>query len=195
MKYSEKEKYALVKRYYDGEAVADVCAERGISKSTFYSWIKPYKTDYTDSGVCVSGAEFIKMRNKVERLESIIEVLQKVDCNIESPLKVKLNELEKLYGQYSVHVLCDALQLSRGTFYNHIFRNKRENNSYQIHRTMLSEKIMQIYNESNQIYGATKIKAVLDSQDIHTSVHMVSELMNEMNISSIRADSKRIYKQ
>lgn len=195
MKYSENEKYELVKRYYDGEAVADICAENGIAKSTFYSWIKPYKTDYTELGVCVSGAEFVKMKNKVERLENIIAVLQKVNCNIESPLKVKLNELEKLYGQYSVHVLCDALQVARGTFYNHIFRNKRENNSYQIRRTMLSEKIMQIYNESNQIYGASKIKAILETQDIHTSEHMVSELMNEMNISSIRSNSKRIYNQ
>lgn len=195
MRYSEKEKYELVKRYYDGESVADICAEKEIAKSTFYSWLKPYKTTSTDTGTIVSGAEFVKMKNKVDRLKKIIEVLQKVDCNIESPLKVKLNELEKLYGQYSVRVLCDALQVARGTFYNHIFRNKRENNSYQMRRTQLSEKILQIYNESNQIYGATKIKAVLDLQDIHTSVRMVSELMNEMNISSIRSDSKRIYKQ
>ena len=87
------------------------------------------------------------------------------------------------------------MQVARGTFYNHILRNKRENNSYQMRRMQLSEKILQIYNESNQIYGATKIKAVLEWQDIHTSVRMVSELMNEMNISSIRSDSKRIYKQ
>lgn len=195
MKYSEKEKYELFKRYYDGESAADICAEKGIAKSTFYSWLKPYKTTSTDTGTIVSGAEFVKMKNKVERLEKIIEVLQKVDCNTESPLQVKLNELEKLYGQYSVRVLCDSLQVARGTFYNHILRNKRANNSYQMRRTQLSEKILQIYNESNQIYGATKIKVVLELQDIHTSVRMVSELMNEMNISSIRSDSKKIYKQ
>ena len=103
--------------------------------------------------------------------------------------------MEKLYGQYSVHVLCDALQVARGTFYNHIFRNKRENNSYQIRRTQLSEKILQIYNASKQIYGAKKIKAVLEQQGVYTSVKMVSELMNEMNIASIRSDSKKIYKQ
>lgn len=184
-----------MRRYYDGETVAAICAEQKIPSSTFYSWIKPYKVTHTDSGVCVSSAEFVKMKNRVERLEKIIEVLQKVDCNIESPLKTKLNELEKLYGQYSVHVLCDSLQVARGTFYNHIFRNKRENNSYQIRRTQLSEKILKIYNESNQIYGARKIKAVLESQDIHASVQMVSELMSEMNISSIRTDLKRIHKQ
>lgn len=195
MKYTEKEKYEIVKRYYDGESAADICAEKGLAKSTFYSWLKPYKTETTESGVCVSAKEFVKLRKKIKRLESIVEVLKKVNCNVESPLKIKLNELEKLYGQYSVHALCDALEVARGTFYNHIWRNKRENNSYQIRRTQLSEIILQIYNKSNQIYGATKIKAVLDAMDIRTSVHMVSELMKEMNISSIRTDSKRIYNQ
>lgn len=164
MRKTDEEKYALVKRYYDGEPVAFICSEQGLAKSTFYSWLKPYKTTSTESGVIVSGAEFIKMKNKVDRLEKMIEVLQKVDCNIDAPLKTKLNELEKLYGQYSVHVLCDALQVARGTFYNHIFRNKRENNSYQIRRTQLSEKILQIYNASKQIYGAKKSKRCLSNK-------------------------------
>ena len=51
-----------------------------------------------------------------------------------SNLKDKLNELEKLYGQYSVHVLCDALDIPRGTFYNHIKRNKRDDTYYAKHR-------------------------------------------------------------
>lgn len=151
MRKTDEEKYALIKRYYNGEPAAFICAEQGIAKSTFYSWLKPYKTTSTESGVVVSGAEFVKMKNRVECLENMIEVLRKVDCNIESPLEVKLNELEKLYGQYSVHVLCDSLQIARGAFYNYIFRNKKENNRYQMHQTQLSGKILQIYNESNQI--------------------------------------------
>lgn len=74
----------------------------------------------------------------------MIEVLQKVDCSIEAPFKIKLKR-----GQYSVRVLCGVLQVLRGTFYNHIFRDKRANKSYQIGRTQLSEKILQIFNESN----------------------------------------------
>ena len=83
MRKTDEEKYALVKRYYDGEPVAFICSEQGLAKSTFYSWLKPYKTTSTESGVIVSGAEFIKMKNKVDRLEKMIEVLQKVDCNID----------------------------------------------------------------------------------------------------------------
>jgi len=36
----------------------------------------------------------------------------------------KLMALEKLYGQFSVHALCEALDVSRGKFYNHIFRRR-----------------------------------------------------------------------
>ncbi|MCQ2511842.1 MAG: hypothetical protein MJ092_00395 [Lachnospiraceae bacterium] len=42
---------------------------------------------------------------------------------VDAPLSDRLMELERLYGEYHVHALCDALEVSRGTFYNHIKRN------------------------------------------------------------------------
>ena len=47
-----------------------------------------------------------------------------MDCCTKSPLKLKLSELEKQYGKYETHILCDALDVDRGTFLNHIKRNK-----------------------------------------------------------------------
>lgn len=42
------------------------------------------------------------------------------------PLRKKLETLEEIYRKedlsYSVHELCEALGVARGTFYNHIFR-------------------------------------------------------------------------
>ena len=64
------------------------------------------------------------MKQKLQKLEQKLEILQKVDCTATAPLQDKLNELTKLYSQYSVHALCEALCVSRGTFYNHIFRRK-----------------------------------------------------------------------
>ena len=77
-----------------------------------------------DSGYVVSQQEFIKMKQRIQKLEQKVEILQKVDCTVSSPLQEQLQELAKLYGQYSVHALCKALCVSRGTFYNHIFRRK-----------------------------------------------------------------------
>ena len=139
--YTDSGKFALVERYYNGESVASICLSTDVARSTFYSWLKPYQTTYTDTGHAVSAFEFVKMKRRSEKLEQMIEVLQKVNCTHLSPLKDKLNELSLLHGQYSVDVLCEALNFSRRTFYNHTFRNKRDNNSYQIRRTHLSEEI------------------------------------------------------
>lgn len=41
-------------------------------------------------------------------MAQMIEVLQKIEYTASSSLQEKLFALEKLYGQYSVHVLCEA---------------------------------------------------------------------------------------
>ena len=42
-------------------------------------------------------------------------------------LQQKLYVAEKLSGEYSVHRICDKLDIARGTDYNHILRSKRDN--------------------------------------------------------------------
>ena len=195
-KFSDEEKYSLVERYYGGEPVSDICLSANIVRSTFYSWLEPYKVDYTKKGKHgVSAAEFVKIKKQNEKLSQIIEILKKVNCTVSSPPKEKLSELALLYGQYNIHVLCEALEVPRGTFYNHVLRNKVDNKSYQFRRNELSEKIKEVYEKSNQIYGAKKIRAVLVEQGIIVSDKMVSELLHEMNLTSIRLGAKKNYFQ
>lgn len=193
MKRSSEEKAQLVARYYNGESVSSICTQEGISRSTFYTWLQPYQTATTKSGVSISAAEFVKMKQKLEKLEQKIVILQTVNCTASAPLQQRLRELERLHGQYSVHVLCEALQVDRGTFYNHLLRNKKDATSYQFRRTELSELIREVYDESNQIYGAKKIKAILANRGVAVSDKMVAELMSEMNLYSIRTGAKKNY--
>lgn len=74
-----------------------------------------------------------------------------------APLKEKLYEIEKLYGKYSVHILCETLDVSRSIYYNHILRNKKQNNSYAEERAVLSKAISEIYEESHGLFGSDKI--------------------------------------
>lgn len=46
MRLSTEEKQSLVSRYHTGESVAEICADTGIARSTFYSWIKPYSSKH-----------------------------------------------------------------------------------------------------------------------------------------------------
>lgn len=69
-----------------------------------------------------------------------MKVIKAAECSLSAPLQEKLDALEKLYGQYSVHVLCKALEVSRGTFYKHIFRKKKVA-EYDLHREEIREQI------------------------------------------------------
>lgn len=109
------------------------------------------------------------------------------------PLKVKLDALEELYGKYSVHMLCDALKVSRGTFYNNILRNKRDNSWYSKQREIHRVRIQQIYDDNHQIFGAAKIAAIMKEDGYRISAETVRELMCDMGLTSIRQDAKAIY--
>ena len=194
MRLSKEEKQSLVARYRAGESVAEICANAGIARSTFYTWIKPYTATKTDSGYVASQQEFIKMRQQIQKLEQKVEILQKVDCTVSSPLQEKLQELTKLYGQYSVHALCEALCVSRGTFYNHIFRRK-EVTVYDKRRAEMREHIKSVFDESHQRFGANKIAAVLSEQGIRISPKYTAELMREMGLQSVTLYSKRDYQK
>lgn len=92
-------------------------------------------------------------------------------------------------------MLCDALKVSRGTFYKHILRNKKSNTWYAKRREEFRAKIQQIYDDNNQIFGAAKIAAVMKNEGYHISVEMVRELMRDMGLLSIREGAKDFYEK
>lgn len=192
--YSSEEKASAIARYLEGgESVLSISADTGISRSSLYAWIKEERN--TADTVEFSLKNFRIMVNKISRLEGIIEILQRVNCTVSSPLEEKLPAMEELYSQYSVHMLCDALQVPRGTFYNYIFRNKRDNTWYAKRREELRIRIQEVYDESNQIFGAGKIAAVMKEEGWQVSQEMVRKLMREMGLLSIRQGAKKVYEK
>ena len=49
------------------------------------------------------------LKKESEKLRQMFEVLKKVDCTQSSPLRTKLNEMEKLKDEYSANILCEAV--------------------------------------------------------------------------------------
>lgn len=190
-KYTKEVKSDVLKLYQKGTPIQLIIQNTDIPRSTIYHWIKNpplSKKEETAKTIRI-------LEDKVKRLEGIIEILKKVNCTVSAPLQERLYELEALQGQYNVHMLCEALDVSRGTFYNHIFRNKRDNVWYLKRREELREKIQQVFDESKQIYGAGKITAVLKERGYITSEKMVRYLMQEMGLISIRQVSKSLYEK
>ena len=196
-KYTDEEKQKIIDRYISGgEASAGILADTGIPKSTFYSWLKAYKEKQVNSKrKPINIRNFHLLENKVVRLEGIIEILQSVTCTAKSPLKERLCAAEQLYRKYNVHMICDALKIPRGTFYNHVFRNKKDNTWYSKRKEELRMRIQEIYDENNQILGAGKIAAIMRNEGAKVSEEMVRTLMRDMGIGSIRQVAKKLYEE
>ncbi len=90
-------------------------------------------------------------------------------------------------------MICDAFDIPRGTFYNHVLRNKKDNTWYAKCREELRIRIQEIYDDSNQIFGAAKIAAVMKSEGVKVSNEMVRTLMRDMGLASIRQSAKKLY--
>ena len=167
-KYSVFEKQAAVERYRKGESVSSIVSDTGIPRSTIYSWIK-HTADEASAKPTVSLKNYRFLEKKVQRLQGIIEILKRVGCSALDPLSTKLAAMEALQDQYSVHMLCEALEVPRGTYYNFILRNKRTHTWYAKRREELRLEIQRIYDDSHQIFGSGKICAIMKENGIRVS--------------------------
>ena len=192
-KYTNEQIKKCCLAYRRGMPVSKLVKKYGVPRSTIYFWLKKYKdmpTHHPDNYLNIAHNRPIEKKQK-EKMKNICEILQKVDCTVSSPLRIKLYELEKLYGQYNVHHLCEALQVDRGTFYNHVLRNKKQNAQIIVRRIELSKVIKRLYEDSRGIYGSRKIHAIMQSQGYVVSLKFVKSAMAEMNIRSIRDLTKK----
>ena len=140
-KYTADVRSTILERYKSGESVSHIATSACIARSTIYKWIN--QSIEESRQVEISLYSYRLLEKKAARLKKMIEVITKAKCSPGAPLKVKLSALESLYGQYSVHLLCEALDVPRGTFYNHIFRNKRDKTWYTQRREELRVEIHQ----------------------------------------------------
>ena len=193
MKYSNDEKRSIIARYQQGESITALSDELNIPRSTLYRWLKSFPTD---SGGCPSTSSFCDyalLQRKVEKLQNIITILKSADCLVSAPLKERLYALEPFFGKYEVHTICEALDVDRGTFYNHMLRSKRENAWFEKRRKEYCQLIRDVFDEYHQVLGAEKIRTILIQRGHHASAAYISRLMREMGLSSVRTTAKQEY--
>ena len=124
-KYPLEFKKQAIRRYEKGESIPALCQELHVSQSTFYYWRNQYRSIQT-SAHTYTPAEFDALVRRLQKAEHKLSIIQLSGYLSKVPLQDKLATLEHFHNEmsdlYSVHELCEALDVSRGTFYNHIFR-------------------------------------------------------------------------
>ena len=122
--YTEEVRSQVITRYKNKESVINISKETGIPRSTIYRWINDY-TAKNSTHQNAKNKEIKELEHKIEKLQTMLAIIRELGISINAPLKEKLNAMAPLYGKYNVHWLCEAMQVDRGTFYNHIFRIKK----------------------------------------------------------------------
>ncbi len=83
--------------------------------------------------------------------------------------------------QYSVTLLCQALEVSVSGYYAW---RQREVSEHQREDARLKAVIQQIFLEHRQVYGSPRIHAVLKARGVHCSRKRVVRLMQQLGISA-----------
>lgn len=150
MIYTDQEKTIIVAQYKQGTSAQELSKKYGVCERTIYRWAKKYNDIVPEEKRTLTAKEYDMLLHRVEKLENIVAILKTVNCTVHAPLKEKLTELELLHGQYDIHTLCEALEVSRGTFYNHIFRNKRDNAWFEKRRAEYQVIVREVFDEFHQ---------------------------------------------
>lgn len=126
-----------------------------------------------------------------------MKIIRLSQCITSVPLQKRLSILENLYHRldntYSVHELCEALDVARGTFYNHIFRRADRNQRDQ-EQAQLMHLVRQAFDDSGQRYGTEKIRITLAEGGVRVSTKRIAAIMQELDLRSIRVDSKKQFR-
>ena len=85
------------------------------------------------------------------------------------------------------------MNVDRGTFYNHIRRNKRENAWFAKRREEYRHIVQEVFDEYHQILGPEKLRAVLVERGHQVSTKFIASIMKEARLCSIHTNAKANY--
>ena len=195
--YSTKFKTEVIKRYQNGESILALSQELCIAQSTIYHWRKEYYSIKTANRT-YTPKEFDALSRRLEKLEHEMEIIKQSGYIADVPLQKKLSILESIYRQadntYSVHELCEALDIARGTFYNYIFR-RADHSKREEAQAELMRLVQQVFDDSSQRFGAEKIRVTLTESGVCVSTKRIAAIMRELGLQSVRPDAKKQYKK
>ena len=195
--YPAEFKAKIIKRYQKGESIQSLSQELHIAQSTLYDWRREYCSIKTANRT-YTPKEFDTLSRRLEKLEHELEIIRLTGYISNVPLQKKLVFLESLYQKsdnpYSVYELCEALDVARGTFYNHIFRRADRSKRDQ-EQARLMRLVQQVFDDSAQRFGAEKIRIALTESGIRVSTKRIAAIMQELDLHSIRPDAKKQFKK
>ncbi len=192
--YPEKEKVAVISRYLNGETISKISQTTKISRTTIYAWIKERNNSFNKAKT-PNFRYLHDLQEKCNKQQKIIEILQRPPYTPSALLSRRYEVIKSLSDEYNVSILCEALKVAKGSYYNHILRNKNGNTKAAKRKSEMLPVIEQIFHDYNEIFGSSKIFAILKERGYAISESTVAKIMHDNGMFSIRDCAKTLYKQ
>lgn len=192
--YTPEIKAQAIEMHNTGKSVATISKELNISESTLRHWLLRYPSPEQITAE-QSTHETARLAAECTRLTNTVEIIKQSGFVNEVSLQRRLEFALNLYNQnsgYTARELYEALNIAKGTFYYRL-NHSTEVSEKERAKYALMLKIHELFEDSNQIFGAEKIRAMLAREGIRVSNKRVSALMREMGLESVRVDAKKQY--
>ena len=171
----------IVRRYLAGETATELARTFDVSRSSVYRWINSRKEGDVQTITKMSQNEFHLMLVRMERLQRDNEVFMACNCNKNSPLDEKIDEITRLKDKYGIHALCRVLNVNRSTYYHRVFQSP-EKTLIELEDEKIRPIIKEIFEDSKERFGSRKIKVLLFRKGIIVSKNRIERLMKEMDL-------------
>lgn len=169
MKYSQDIKQEALSRYKCGsDSVKNIIEDLNVPRSTLYYWIKQEAVlpscRYAKQPA-VSQKKYEDLRRHTAKLEQYVSAAKDINLSSLLTLDEKLELYDLHEGKYSSKILCEVLGISRGTYSKRIVNHKNPTVSEE-HRAAVKERVIEIFDKSQQRYGSDKILALLERHHV-----------------------------
>lgn len=180
-KFSEETKKEIITRYRRGVKVSKLCEDYVVPQSTLYKWLHESTTYLRRySRLPVSNHQIYQMERKIETLQTENDIFKKSGCGTKSSIKEKIEAIECLKEEFTVHAICKTLNILRSTYYYH--ERTPEKTSYDTRNETLRPLIKEVFDLSKERFGAAKIAIKLKEQNISAGKAIINKLMKEMGL-------------
>ncbi len=176
------EKEQLVKRYFEGEKVADLAKAFGVTQATAYNWIKLHTPIKRLAHLReITPENYHRLEREVKALRSEVDIFHRSGILKCVSLDNKICAIERMQSEFSVHMLCKTLGVLKSTYYHRKLRSPIKTKN-ELKDDVLRPLIKQIFIDSHERFGAPKIKFKLRQQGYVASKDHVSRLMKEVGL-------------
>ncbi len=181
-KYTTAFKIEVVEFYLDHHTVRETLQKYLISETSLFIWKDQYQRRMFEKPRGTKPDSIKHMQRRIDRMKAILEAQSILKCSPNATTLEKVNAVDSLKGRYSVSVLCDAVSLPTGTYYN---RKRRETYStfYEKNDESVKPLIKEIFEESEFRLGKRPIKRILEERGYRVAEQRIARLMREMSLS------------